>query len=161
VKASVVLHTLAFWPWEIGFTLIKYLYFRYLAKNVFVFKLWTAKGLKCQRRGTQVKSIVDTTIVKKWSQWFTVFFLNSIRWLLASNTVAWIQSQGRSCWICDGRSGTGQVIWVIQFPLPIFIPLNIPHSSITILGWYNRSNSGKCTKWTEPHTTQQIKKKIK
>jgi hypothetical protein len=41
---------------------------------------------------------------------------------------------------------------VLQFHLPIHILLIAPQSSSSIIwGWYNRSNSGCSTKWTQSH----------
>jgi hypothetical protein len=46
-----------------------------------------------------------------------------------------------SCGICGGQSGTGSsFLRVLQFPLPIFIPLISPKSPSSIIwGWYNRT----------------------
>jgi hypothetical protein len=64
-----------------------------------------------------------------------------------------VRSQARSCGICGGQSGTGAGFpRVLRFFLPILIPLNGPYSSI-IRGWYNRANSGRCSKWTQSHPT--------
>jgi hypothetical protein len=74
---------------------------------------------------------------------------------------AQVWSQVRSCGICGGQRGTGagslRVLW---FPLPILIPTTPPSSSI-IWGWYNRPNTGQCTKWIQPHPTPRNLKKNK
>jgi hypothetical protein len=72
-----------------------------------------------------------------------------------------VRAKVRSCGICGGLSDTGvgflQLLW---FPLPILIPPTAPHSSSIIRGWYNRSNSGRRTKWTQSHTpTEKTKRK--
>jgi hypothetical protein len=55
------------------------------------------------------------------------------------------------CGVCGGRSGTGAGF---RFPPPILIPpIALHSSSSTIQGWYNRSNSGRRTKWTQSHRT--------
>jgi hypothetical protein len=61
----------------------------------------------------------------------------------------WVRAQVRSC---GGQSGTGACFHrVLRFPLSILILPNAPYSSI-IRGWYNRSISGRRTKWTvSPH----------
>jgi hypothetical protein len=62
------------------------------------------------------------------------------------------RAQVRSCGICGGQGGTGAGFFrVLRFPLPILIPPTAPHSSF-VRGWYNRSNSGRHTKWTQPHS---------
>jgi hypothetical protein len=80
-----------------------------------------------------------------------------LRRLVAGFSPWWPGFHPRSCWIYDGRSGTEngfvQLHW---FPLPILIPPTAPHSSCIIWGWYNRPNSGRCTKWTQSHPTQRI-----
>jgi hypothetical protein len=54
-----------------------------------------------------------------------------------------------------GQSGTGAgFLRVLQFPLPILLQPNGPHSpSSTTRGWYNRPKSGRRTKWTQSHPT--------
>jgi hypothetical protein len=50
---------------------------------------------------------------------------------------------------------------VLRFPLPILISPTAPHSSSSIVrSWYNRSVSGRRTKWTQsqPHP-KKLKKK--
>jgi hypothetical protein len=47
---------------------------------------------------------------------------------------------------------------VLQFPLPVYIPPTVPHSSYIIRGWYKRPNSGRRTKCTQSHP---IRKKNK
>jgi hypothetical protein len=42
----------------------------------------------------------------------------------------------------------------LRFPLAILVPPTAPHSSSIILGWYNRSFSGRRTKWIQFHPTQ-------
>jgi hypothetical protein len=50
---------------------------------------------------------------------------------------AWVQSQVMSCEICGGQSENAAVL---QFSLPIVIPLTAAYSSI-IQGWYNAGTS--------------------
>jgi hypothetical protein len=66
-----------------------------------------------------------------------------------------VRSEVRSCWICGGQSGIeAGFLLVLRFPLPILIPPTAPHSpSSFIRGWYNKSNSGRRTKWTQSHPT--------
>jgi hypothetical protein len=43
---------------------------------------------------------------------------------------------------------------VLRFPLPIFIPpISAQSPSPINWGWYNRSNGGRSTKWTQAHPT--------
>jgi hypothetical protein len=68
--------------------------------------------------------------------------------------VARVRAQVRSRGIFGGESGTRVGFFqVLRFPLPILIPPTAPHSSSIIRGWYNRPNSGRCTKWTQSHPT--------
>jgi ribosomal protein L37AE/L43A len=55
-------------------------------------------------------------------------------------TVARVQARVWSCGICGGQSGAGAgFLWVLRFPLPIFIPPIAPQSPSSIIwGWYNR-----------------------
>jgi hypothetical protein len=39
----------------------------------------------------------------------------------------------------------------LRFPLSILVPPTAPHSFAVILVWYNRSVSGRRTKWTQSH----------
>jgi hypothetical protein len=56
-----------------------------------------------------------------------------------------VRSQVKSCRIFNGQNGTGAgFLRVLRFPLPILIPTDDPYSSI-IQGWYNRSNTSRCT----------------
>jgi hypothetical protein len=70
---------------------------------------------------------------------------------------AGVQSQVRSCGICNGQSGIGAgCLRVAEFLLPILIPPTTPQSSSSssssiIRSWYNRPNSGRYTKWTQSH----------
>jgi hypothetical protein len=59
----------------------------------------------------------------------------------------------RSCGICGGQRGTvAGFLRVLRLPLPILIPPTAPHASSNVLGWYNRPNSGRRSKWTRcPH----------
>jgi hypothetical protein len=56
------------------------------------------------------------------------------RWLPTVAVRVW------SCGICGGQSGAGAgFLWVVQFPLPIFIPPIAPQSPSSIIwGLYNR-----------------------
>jgi hypothetical protein len=66
-----------------------------------------------------------------------------------------VRAHVRSCGIC-GQCGTGAgFLRVLRFPLPILIPPTAPHSSSIVRGWYNRSVSGRRTKWTQSHPTQK------
>jgi hypothetical protein len=72
-----------------------------------------------------------------------------------------VRAQVGSSRICGGQGGTGAgFLWVLLFPLPILIPPTAQHSSSSITrGWYNRSISGRRTKWTvSPHTKKLTKK---
>jgi hypothetical protein len=65
-----------------------------------------------------------------------------------------VRSQFRSCGIFGEQSGTGTgFLRVLRFTLPILIPPTAPQSSSIIRGWYNRSVSGRRTKWTQSHPT--------
>jgi hypothetical protein len=62
--------------------------------------------------------------------------------------------------ICGGQSGAkAGFLRVLLFPLPILIPPTAPHSTSIIQGWYNRSISGRRTKWTSvaQHSKQRKK----
>jgi hypothetical protein len=76
------------------------------------------------------------------------------RWLFTA--AARVRAQVRSCGICGGQSGTGAG-FLLRFPLPILNPPSAPHSSSIIRGWYNRSISGRRTKWTRFHHTPKKK----
>jgi hypothetical protein len=71
------------------------------------------------------------------------------------------RSPVRSCEIFGGKSGIGaSFLRVLRFPLPILIPPNLSFSCIT-RGWYNRSVSGRRTKWTQSHPhPKKLKKKF-
>jgi hypothetical protein len=62
-----------------------------------------------------------------------------------------VRTRVSSCGICGGQSGLGAgFLRVLRIPLPIRIPPIAPQSSQSIIwGWYNRTNSGRCTKWTQ------------
>jgi hypothetical protein len=67
-------------------------------------------------------------------------------------SAAQVPAQIRSCGICGGQSVTGAgLLRLIRFPLPILIPPTVLHSSSLIRGWYNRTISGRRTKWTQSH----------
>jgi hypothetical protein len=72
-----------------------------------------------------------------------------------------VLSQVNSCGICGGQSGAAAgFIRVLRFPLPILSPSTAPRSSSSIIrGWYNRSISGRRTKWTQSHPTLRNQKK--
>jgi hypothetical protein len=73
---------------------------------------------------------------------------------------AQVRTQVRPRGICGGQSSIEACfLGVLRFPLPIFIPLTTPHSLSDIRGWYNRSNSGRRTKWTQSHPTSRNYKK--
>jgi hypothetical protein len=59
----------------------------------------------------------------------------------------------RACGICGGQIGNGaSFLGVLRFPLPILIPPTALHLSSSIIRcWYNRSNSGRRTKWTQSY----------
>jgi hypothetical protein len=61
---------------------------------------------------------------------------------------AHVGAQGRSCGICGGQRGTAAgFLQVLQFPLPIIIPLIAPQSPSPIIrGWYNSPNRGHSVK---------------
>jgi hypothetical protein len=61
------------------------------------------------------------------------------RWL--PTAAARVQARVWSCGICGGQSGAGAgFLWVLRFPLPIFIPPIAPQSPSSIIwGLYNRS----------------------
>jgi hypothetical protein len=76
------------------------------------------------------------------------------RWLLTAATR--VRSKVKSSGICGGQSGAGAVfLRILQFPWPVLIPSTTPHSSSIIRCWYNRSNSGRGTKWTQSHPTSR------
>jgi hypothetical protein len=65
-----------------------------------------------------------------------------------------VRAQVMSCGICGVQSGIGAgFIRVLRFPLPTLIPPTAPLSSSIIRGSYNRSVSGRRTKWTQSHPT--------
>jgi hypothetical protein len=59
------------------------------------------------------------------------------------------------CGFYGGQSGIrAGFLRVLQFPLPIIIPANVPYSSSSIiLDWYKRPISGRRTKWTQSQPT--------
>jgi hypothetical protein len=61
------------------------------------------------------------------------------RWL--PTAAARVQTRVYSCGICVWQNGAGSgFLWVLRFPLPIFIPPISPQSPSPIIrGWYNRS----------------------
>jgi hypothetical protein len=60
------------------------------------------------------------------------------RWL--PTAAARVRARVWSCGICGGQSGAGAgFLWVLRFPLPIFIPPSAPQSPSSIIwGLYNR-----------------------
>jgi hypothetical protein len=65
--------------------------------------------------------------------------------IAAARLHSWVSS----CEFRGGQSGIGAgSLRVLVFPLPILIPPAAPYSSI-IRDWYNKDNSGRCTKWTQ------------
>jgi hypothetical protein len=59
-----------------------------------------------------------------------------------------VQSQVRPRGICGGQNGTeAGFLQILQFPLPILIPPNAPHSAI-IRALYSRPINGWRTMWT-------------
>jgi hypothetical protein len=67
-----------------------------------------------------------------------------------STAAARVRARFMSSGICSGQSGTGEgFLWVLRFPLPIFITPTAPHSSSIIRSWNNRPISGRRTKWTQ------------
>jgi hypothetical protein len=73
---------------------------------------------------------------------------------LLLTAAARVRARVTSCGICGGQNGIGGgFLRVLRFPLPILIPPTAPYSSSIVRGWYNRPVSGRCTKWTQRHTT--------
>jgi hypothetical protein len=72
-----------------------------------------------------------------------------------------VRAQVRSCGICGGPSGSGAgYLRVLRSPLLILIPSIAPQSpSSVIWGWYNRSVSGRRTKWTQSPHPKKLKNK--
>jgi hypothetical protein len=69
-------------------------------------------------------------------------------------TATRVRGQVRSCGICGTKCGTGAYfLRVLRFYFQIFISLTAPHSSSIIRGCYNRSISGRRTKWSQSHPT--------
>jgi hypothetical protein len=99
-------------------------------------------------------------IDKKFCSSFRSLFIRRLGRVIAEvvslrfpTVVARVLAQVGSHGICGGQSGTGagrvRVLW---FPLPIFMPPNVPHSSSIIRDWCNRPNSCRRSKWTvSPH----------
>jgi hypothetical protein len=74
------------------------------------------------------------------------------RWL--PTAAARVRARVRLCGICGGRNGTrAGFLRVLPFPLPIITPTAQRSSSSIIRGWYNRPNSGRCTKGAQSHPT--------
>jgi hypothetical protein len=82
------------------------------------------------------------------------------RWL--PTAAARVRFWGKSCGICGGQSHTGVgFLLVLRLPPAILTAPNAQHSSSSIIrGWYNRPNSGRCTKWTQSHPTPRNLKKL-
>jgi hypothetical protein len=73
---------------------------------------------------------------------------------LIPSAVAQVRAQVKSYGFCSGQSDTEAGFpRVLRFPLPILIPPTAPYSSFIIRDWYNRSVSGRRTKWTQSHPT--------
>jgi hypothetical protein len=73
------------------------------------------------------------------------------RWL--PTAAALVRFQLKSRGICGGQSGSGAGFFrILRFPLPIIIPPTAPHLSI-FRGWYNRTVSGRRTRWTQSQPT--------
>jgi hypothetical protein len=73
-----------------------------------------------------------------YSRWGRAIAQAVSRWLRTA--AARVRSRVWSSGICGGQSGAGTgFLWVLRFPLPIFIPPIAPQSPSPIIwGWYNR-----------------------
>jgi hypothetical protein len=113
------------------------------------FKAWSKKLIICGFFYKSVLYIVGRAIAQAVSR-------------RLPTAAARVRAQVRSCGICGGQSGTGTGFRrVLPFPLPVLIPPTAPHSSSIIRSWYNRSVSGRRTKWTQSHPTKKKYTKCK